>query len=153
MLQKIMAYLRRGKIKKLDHSVDVKGLEMVLYGRHHEAYWDKLELVQLDEISYYYSFRFVQKNKIREKCSFQLVGVAENIDPNGHNNFDFYDPEESYGPTEVYLFQNDDFCFWIYLPLTLSPVVKIRFSFKNENHCKIIEHESILLEYEKRVMA
>lgn len=147
MFKKIIASLLKKKAKKLTHLVDIGGREIMLYGCHHEQYWNKLELVGIDDLNY--SFRFVYKNKIKEGCSFQLAGVAKNIDPEGLCKLDIYDPEGGFNPTEVYIFENESFSFWICIPLIISPVIGIKVEFKDENPCKIKKHEAVLSYYEK----
>lgn len=131
---------------RLNHPAGNEDLVIYLYGYHHETYWDKLELGHPDEN--HCSFRFVHKNKINEKCSFQLVGVAVNIDPNGLSDLGIYDPEGEDNPTEVYRFENETFRFMITIPQVVSPFVGIQLLFLNENPCKVTHHNSKLEQYE-----
>lgn len=134
------------KSNTVNHTVDISKLNVGYYGYHHNDYWDKLELVKLDDLSY--SFRFVHKNEIKEACSFQLTGVAKNIDPEGLSKMDFFDPEGEFNATEVFDFDNEHFHFEIYLPLVRSFVVGIKLNFKEANKCKITEHKSTLTQYD-----
>ncbi len=77
-------------------------------------------------------FTFEHSDLKNKEKSFNLIGVAENIDPEGGAAFDEFDPSGEGNPIEIYSWEKDGKKFQILIPIVEANYVGIEYFEKDK---------------------